>query len=252
MDDFIIIRPVFSMCCILNRYSNILSPEIEEVIPKSLWKIYIARVHKVIIFFCTKLCMLKHRWRKWIRLKNSTPRNRPISGGRIFRFFIQFLSHVLDTWGEGNIGLSRNSYAAVWPIGYPQLIKFWFSLIFRSDFGYFHQNFTKSYIKWNFVLIILPKNFVEDKRYLKELQKQFWENIMVKKKFYGVRLWAIFSNFGQNMKGWKITIGAEISISKKKYFFARSNKVYVFSFRIFFHLCFWVKSYDRLFSCILQ
>jgi hypothetical protein len=30
------------------------------------------------------------------------------------------------------------------------------------------------------------------------------------------RLWAIFSNFGQNMKGQKITAGAEISAYRKK------------------------------------
>ena len=47
------------------------------------------------------------------------PKNGPISGGggRIFRFFIQFLSYEFDTWGGGNIGVSRDSYPAGWPIG---------------------------------------------------------------------------------------------------------------------------------------
>ena len=42
---------------------------------------------------------------------------------------------------------------------------------------------------------------------------------MVKKVFMEFRLWAIFSNFSQNMKGRKITIGAEISTYRKKIVF---------------------------------
>jgi hypothetical protein len=35
---------------------------------------------------------------------------------------------------------------------------------------------------------VFSKNFLEDKRHLKEHQKQFWGNIMVKKSFYGVSI----------------------------------------------------------------
>ena len=44
----------------------------------------------------------------------------------------------------------------------------------------------------------------------------FCENIKEKKSIYGVSIVGYFSNFGQNMKGRKFTIGAEISTYNEK------------------------------------
>ena len=110
--------------------------------------------------------MLKHRWRYGnLKILPPPPEMDPFrgGGGRIFRFFIQFLSYGLDTRGEGNIGVSCNSYPDGWPIGrlcgHPEPIAFWFSAIFWRDFGYFHQNFTKSWIVKCFVNYIVQKFF---------------------------------------------------------------------------------------------
>ena len=62
------------------------------------------------------------------------------------------------------------------------------------------------------------------------------------------RLWTIFSNFFQNMKGQKITTGAEISTYRKKYFFLPDHIKCMFLISEFLFLS---KLYDRLFSLIL-
>ena len=60
--------------------------------------------------------MLKHIWQYGIL--QIPPKWAHFGGGdRIFRFFIQFLSNGLNTWCEGNIEVSRNSYPIGWPIG---------------------------------------------------------------------------------------------------------------------------------------
>ena len=54
------------------------------------------------------------------------------------------------------------------------------------------------------------------------------------------RLWAIFSNFGQNMKGQKITAAAEISANQKNFFLLDQIQS-TFSISEFF--------FSRLFLC---
>ena len=67
------------------------------------------------------------------------------------------------------------------------------------------------------------------------------------------RLWAIFSNFGQNMKGQKITAAAEISAYQKKNVFVLDQMQSTFSIsEFFFHVCFCVKLYGWLFIPISQ
>ena len=155
-------------------------------------------------------------------------------GGRILKFFIQFLSYGLDTWGEGNIGVSRNSYPVGWPIGrlcgHSEPITFWFSAIFRGDFGYIFTKISQKAELWNFVLIILSKNFLVDKRHLKEHQKQFWENIMVKQNFYGVSIVGYFFKFWSKYEGSKNHHWCRNFYLPKKKFFCQ---VYVFNFRFF-------------------
>ena len=107
--------------------------------------------------------MLKHRWRDGTC--KILPRFPPKcahfgEGGKIFWFFIQFLSYGLNTLGGGNMGISRNSYPSGWPIGrscgHPQPILFWILPGFWPNFGYFHQNFTKSQILKFCVNYIVP------------------------------------------------------------------------------------------------
>ena len=74
--------------------------------------------------------MLQHRWRGGTCKTLPPPEMGPFEGGRILRFFIQFLSCGLDTRGGGNIEVSRNSYPGGWPIGrlcgHTEPILFWF------------------------------------------------------------------------------------------------------------------------------
>jgi len=84
-------------------------------------------------------------------------------GGRILRFFIQFLSHGLDTWGGGNIGVSR---IAIRPVGRSAnyvAIQSPSNFDFHPLFELILAIFTKILQKvklWNFLLIILTKNFL--------------------------------------------------------------------------------------------
>ena len=80
--------------------------------------------------------------------------------------------------------------------GYPEALKKYFYAFFEVILAtHFHQNFTKTEL-WNFVLIILSKNVLEDKRTPET-------TLNVKKVFMEFLLWGIFSNFDQNMKGRK-------------------------------------------------
>ena len=72
---------------------------------------------------------------------------------------------------------------------------------------------------------------------VKRTPEQFLSKYNSEKIFMEFRLWAIFSNFGQNMKGQKITIDAEISTDRKKHFFLPDHIKYMFSISEFlFHL----------------
>ena len=51
----------------------------------------------------------------WDIQHSTSPKWTPFGGGRIFRFFIQFLSYGLDTW---RWRVSLNSYPDGWPIGW--------------------------------------------------------------------------------------------------------------------------------------
>ena len=55
------------------------------------------------------------------------------------------------------------------------------------------------------------------------------------------RLWAIFSNFGQNMKGQKITAAAEISANQKIFFLLDQIQSTFSISEFFFHVYFCVK-----------
>ena len=120
--------------------------------------------------------MLKHRWRKWFLKILPRPRNGPISGGNFFRFFIQFLLYGLDTWGGGNIGVRQITIRPVGRTANYVAIQSPSNFDFHPLFELILAIFTKILQKvklWNFVLIILTKNFLQDiKRYLKK-QKQF-------------------------------------------------------------------------------
>ena len=70
----------------------------------------------------------------------------------------------------------------------------------------------------NFVLIILSKNFLEDKK----ISKRTPETIL--RKYNGEKkiLWSFDCGlFFQILKGRETTIGAEISTYRKKYFFCQ-------------------------------
>ena len=132
----------------------------------------------------------------------------------------------------------------------PESITFWFSASIRSDFGYFHWNFTKSWIG-KFCVNYIVQKCLEDKRHQKEHQKQFWGNITVKNNFWWSFDCGLF--FQILVKIWRV----EKSLLGQKFLptesFLPDHIKCMFSISEFlFHLCFWVKLYDRLFIPILQ
>ena len=109
--------------------------------------------------------MLKHRWRKWFLkiLPPPPPKWAHLGGGNFFRFFIQFLLYGLDTWGGGNIGVSRIATRPVGRSANYVAIQSPSNFDFHPLFELILAIFTKILQKvklWNFLLIILTKTFL--------------------------------------------------------------------------------------------
>ena len=101
-------------------------------------------------------------------MRNSTPPSLKTRGGTLWARGFNFCREkmILGVWLILHFSSSQAGWLAIGRLcGHPQPIKIWFSTIFWGNFGYFHQNFTKTQIM-EFFVIILSKKF---NRHLKKL-----------------------------------------------------------------------------------